>query len=116
VTYKHDRSVTSSNIWAVIDVAKKRTGKVVDVKDAILPFSPVCIISESMNTDMFEVWISRQPLFWPIMKWVTALAPRFPRASTESMNEDEINEGLRRRMKKRKAERSLQGAHLRYID
>lgn len=52
-----------------------------------------------MDPNMFELGISGKPFLRPEMVWVTCFAPRLPRTTTETMDEDKLEQWRGRRIK-----------------
>jgi hypothetical protein len=70
---------------------QQRLPKIMDIQHTLPPLSPVRVISEAMDSDVLEFWISRQPFFGPEKRRIRAFAPCLPRPAPEAVDKHEID-------------------------
>ena len=66
-----------------------------DVEAAVSPLTSVGVVSEAMGADMLKTWVFRQPRLGPEQGLLSALTPRFPPSTPQSINEDVIKRRCR---------------------
>ena len=80
----------------VMDLVQKRSAEIIDVQDTAFQIFPIGIIPKAMDSDIAELLVEGEPLLWPEMQRIFCLAPCLPRATSESMDENEVNRSVLR--------------------
>ena len=81
--------------WWIPQLSQQSLAKIIDVEAAVAPVTPVGVVPEAMGADMFRTWVCQQLRPGPEQTLLSALTPRFPRSTPQSMDEDKIEKRSR---------------------